>query len=95
MNKLIIAIMLFSSLAFAEIKHPQTIAELKETSVRILNIEMTSGGTGSIYKSFSNATHILTNKHICRLIEPGGVVDYKNQQFVITHYKKFPNMIYV
>lgn len=81
---------MFSQLAFGEVKHPKTVAELKETSVRIMNLEMSSGGTGSILKSFSNSTHILTNKHICRLIEPGGVVDYKNKQYLITHYKKFP-----
>jgi S1-C subfamily serine protease len=81
---------LFSSLSFAETKHPKTVAELKETSVRIMNLEMNSGGTGSIFRSYPNATHILTNKHICRLIEPGGVVDYKGKQYLITHYKKFP-----
>jgi len=90
-NKFIaIMIVLFSQFALADLRRPKTITELKETSVRILNLEMTSGGTGSILKSFSNATHILTNKHICRLIEPGGVVDYKNKQYLITHYKKFP-----
>lgn len=91
MNKLIlITTLLFSQLAFGlEITRPKTVEELKETSVRILNLEMNSGGTGSIYKSFDNATHILTNKHICRLIEPGGVVDYKGKQYLVTHYKKF------
>lgn len=82
--------LLFSQLAPANILHPQTVAELKSTSVRIMNLEVTSGGTGSIFRSFQNATHILTNKHVCRLIEPGGVVDYQGQQYLITHYKKFP-----
>lgn len=91
MNKLItILILAFTQFAFGGVDtRPKTIEELKETSVRIYNLEMNSGGTGSIFKSFDNATHILTNKHICRLIEPGGVVDYKNRQYLITHYKKF------
>lgn len=90
MNKLVLILsLLFSQIAFGEVSLPKTVEELKETSVRIYNLEMNSGGTGSIYKSFDNATHILTNKHICRLIEPGGVVDYKNRQYLITHYKKF------
>lgn len=90
MNKYIISIvLLISNLANAKMMYPKTVSELKETSVRILNLEMTSGGTGSIFRSFSNATHILTNKHICRLIEPGGVVDYKGKQYLVTHYKKF------
>lgn len=89
---LLIATFLFGSLSFAlNVSHPKTVAELKVTSVRIMNLEMNSGGTGSIFRSYSNATHILTNKHICRLIEPGGVVDYKGKQYLITHYKKFKN----
>lgn len=90
MNKFIIAAaLLFSQISLAETVTPKTIAELKETSVRIMNLEMNSGGTGSIFRSYENATHILTNKHICRLIEPGGVVDYKGKQYLVTHYKKF------
>jgi S1-C subfamily serine protease len=89
-NKLLlITCLLFSQVVFAKVVNPKTVEELKETSVRILNLEMTSGGTGSIFKSFSNASHILTNKHICRLIEQGGIVNYKNKQYLITHYKKF------
>jgi len=89
-NKLIIAFALvFCQIAFAKTSYPKTVTELKETSVRILNLEMNRGGTGSIFRSFDNATHILTNKHICRVIEPGGVVDYKGKQYIITHYKKF------
>lgn len=90
MNKILLAAtLLFSQLTFATTMHPKTIAEMKETSVRIMNEEMNSGGTGSIFHSFSNATVILTNKHICHLIEQGGIVDYKNKQYQVTHYKKF------
>lgn len=78
--------LMFSATAFAG---PKTVSELKETSVRIMNLEMSSGGTGSIFRSFDNASHILTNKHVCHLIEQGGVVDYKGKQYLITHYKKF------
>jgi S1-C subfamily serine protease len=75
----------------ADANLPITVQELKETSVRILNPEQTSGGTGSIYRSSKNYSYILTNKHICRLIEQGGVVDYKGEQYPVTHYKKFPH----
>jgi S1-C subfamily serine protease len=89
-NKFIILLgLLVSQFSFAELKHPKTVSQLKETSVRIFNLEKSSGGTGSIFRSYNNATHILTNKHICRLIEPGGVVDYKGKQYLVSHYKKF------
>lgn len=68
---------------------PQSISDLYKTSVRIYNKAETSGGTGSIFRSYSNASHILTNKHVCRLIEQGGKVDYDGRMYSITHYKKF------
>lgn len=91
MRFLALALLFVSQSVFAGVNHPKTIAELKETSVRIMNLEMNSGGTGSIFRSFSNASHILTNKHVCHLIEQGGVVDYKGKQYLVTHYKKFPD----
>lgn len=82
--------LLFSQLVLASgYNDPKTVSELRETSVRILNLEETSGGTGVIFRSFNNATHILTNKHVCRLIEPGGIVDHNGTKYLITHYKKF------
>lgn len=89
MNKLIFILgFLFTSMSFAE-SNPKTISDYYKTSVRIYNLEMNSGGTGSILKSYSNASHILTNKHVCKLIEPGGYVSYKDKEYIITHYKKF------
>lgn len=87
---ILLTLLVTTQFAFAN-NHPKTVAELKETSVRIMNLEMNSGGTGVIFRSFTNATHILTNKHVCHLIEPGGIVDYKGKQYLVTHYKKFPD----
>lgn len=81
---------LFSGLVSAKTLKPANNKQLYDSSVRIYNLEQNSGGTGSIFKSYKNATHILTNKHVCRLIEPGGVVRYKERKYKITHYKKFP-----
>ncbi len=82
--------LIFSQVALAsEFFKPYTVEEFKRTSVRIMNEEMNSGGTGVIFRSYEKATHILTNKHVCRLIEPGGIVDYNGQQYQISHYKKF------
>lgn len=86
--KYALVILLFSNIVLAG-NLPKTVEELKKTSVRIMNPEMSSGGTGAIFRSYENASHILTNKHVCRLIEQGGVVDYNKKQYLITHYKKF------
>lgn len=74
----------------AETVKPQSTDQFKSTSVRIYNLKMNSGGTGSILKSNKHGSHILTNKHVCKLIEPGGyVVDSKGETHEVTHYKKF------
>lgn len=91
MNKLIFAIIfMFSSLAMAGKFNPKTVSEFYRTSVRIYNAQETSGGTGSIFRSYINASHILTNKHVCRLVEQGGKVEHDGRYYEITHYKKFP-----
>ena len=84
-----VAIVLMTSISFAETLRPTTVKDLQRTSVRIYNLEMTSGGTGSIFRSYKQASHILTNKHVCRLIEPGGYVVQDQKKYMITHYKKF------
>lgn len=91
MNKLILALcLLFGSVATAEIVQPQNIEDLYKTSVRIYDKKEASGGTGSIFKSHDGkASHILTNKHVCRIIEQGGLVNYNDKNYKITHYKKF------
>lgn len=82
-------ILLFSSISYAKTIKPKSIKDFYNTSVRIYGER--SGGSGSIFKSYTNATHILTNKHICRIIEQGGTVKYYDKDYIITHYKKFPN----
>jgi S1-C subfamily serine protease len=91
-NKIFLVIsILFSQFTFAEDIFPHTVSEFKETSVRITNMESTSGGTGSIFRSFNDASHILTNKHVCELIKSGGLVNYKGKNWLISHYKEFPD----
>jgi len=88
--KVIIALifMITATLAQAAFQ-PKTVPDFYKTSVRVYNIQMNSGGTGSIFRSYSNASHILTNKHVCALIKPGGYINYKNKDYIITHYKEF------
>lgn len=89
MKNIIIGLLTFiAPLAMAEFR-PQSIKDLRDTSVRIMNLQMNSGGTGSIFRSFKKTSIILTNKHVCRLIEPGGYVVTEKRKYLITHYKKF------
>lgn len=93
MNKLTlsIAILLASAVASANTLRPKTVADMKTTSVRIMNEEQNSGGTGSIIRSDDSGSTILTNKHVCRLVEQGGVVERSGKIYQVAQYKKFPN----
>lgn len=75
--------------ANAEVLKPQDTAQFKLTSVRVYNEEMNSGGTGSILKSDEDGSQILTNKHVCRLVEQGGYVQRDGYAYPVIAYKKF------
>lgn len=51
---------------------PKTNPEYAKATVMVVNEKMNSGGTGVILDSHPGASHILTNKHICQLIQTGG-----------------------
>lgn len=92
MRTFLLTLVLFlSTPVFGETLRPQTVKEFQQTSVRIYGLSMKRGGTGSIFKSFKSGSHILTNKHVCRIIEQGGYVVRGKKRYLITHYKKFPD----
>lgn len=53
---------------------PKNRTEYANASVMIVNEKMNSGGSGVIIDSRPGASHILTNKHVCQLIQTGGLV---------------------
>src|SRR4051812_8386630 len=46
----------------------------REANVMITNRAKTSGGTGLILKSSISESYILTNAHVCGVVEKGGLV---------------------
>lgn len=72
-----------------ENQNPKDTAQFANTSVKIMNREMTSGGSGVILRSKDNYSEILTNKHVCRLIQDGGVIVHKNKILLVDQYKKY------
>ncbi len=51
---------------------PENNTEYAKASVMVVNEAMNSGGTGVILDSNPGASHILTNRHVCQLIQTGG-----------------------
>ena len=85
----VITLLLIKVVANAETLKPSKIADFKRTSVRVYNNSKRSGGTGSILNSSVSGSEILTNKHVCRLIEQGGFVEQENEYYPVDQYKKF------
>lgn len=69
---------------------PTSTAEFASTSVKILNAKMNSGGSGVIISSSDTGSKILTNKHVCGVIQNGGVVKSHSQEVSVASYKLYP-----
>lgn len=52
---------------------PQSDSQYAKASVMITNLAGTSGGSGVILSSSSTGSTVLTNQHVCKLAERGGV----------------------
>ena len=68
---------------------PKDTESFSNTSVKVLNMEGSSGGTGVILTSTAAITTILTNKHVCDVIKNGGVIEYKQRKIIIRDYQNY------
>lgn len=57
------------------------------SAVKITNIANTSGGSGVILSSKENESLIITNSHVCRVIENGGYVHTNSNSYFVDSYK--------
>lgn len=69
---------------------PKSVSDAAETSVMLTDMQMKSGGTGVILKSEKNSSVILTNKHICKILQGGGLAVRNGQQYLVDSVKRYP-----
>lgn len=81
-------VLLLALPSLASVKTPKTEKELREVTVMVTNKSKNSGGSGVIYKSTSRASYVLTNAHVCEVLEEGGVVSTYNKEYQVEQYKK-------
>lgn len=74
----------------AETIKPLTTVEHSRTAVKVLSNLQDAGGSGVILNSTNIGTNILTNKHVCELVQAGGWVQYGVKQYKIQTYKIYP-----
>jgi len=90
MGIVILGVVLSWAISFSSYNKPETAAEFANTTTMIVNFEKSTGGTGVILKSTSSGSVILTNKHICKLVERGGLVIHEGRDYMVSAYKKYP-----
>lgn len=71
--------------------YPTKDKELASTSVKIVRLDGRSGGSGVILKSTKTVSYVLTNSHVCGVVEKGGLVVTDRDSRAVTSYKKSQN----
>lgn len=68
---------------------PQNIKEYAKTSAMITLDNKTSGGSGVILRSTAASSWVLTNKHVCQLIQNGGLVITDQGEYPVHSFKVY------
>lgn len=68
---------------------PSSEPEFAKTSVMITSPDKHSGGSGVIIKSLSTTSYILTNKHVCQLVQTGGLVVAESGEYEVAAFKVY------
>lgn len=84
-------LLLLSSLLFgcSMPRLPQNTEEHARTSVMITNEAKTSGGSGVVIKSTADSSLVLTNKHVCQLIQVGGLVSNEEKSVPVASFRVY------
>lgn len=92
----VIAIALVAGVGFTMVKkgqqdanktRPKNANEFAQTSAMIVIASEESGGSGVILSSNEKESTILTNKHVCQVIQGGGLVLTSGKKYKIASYK--------
>lgn len=89
MKSLFLVLSLFSVSAMALTETEKT--RLRDVAVKVTYATNTeSGGTGTIIRSDASGSTILTNRHVCGVVEEGGLVIKGEDQYKVASYKIYP-----
>jgi S1-C subfamily serine protease len=68
---------------------PRTTTQFAKTSAMITLESRKSGGSGVILNSTAGASYVLTNKHVCQLIQVGGLVTTDQGSYPVNTYRVY------
>jgi S1-C subfamily serine protease len=73
--------------AFALLLSAPKTNDIVNSAVMITNMAKNSGGTGIVIESSETRSYVLTNSHVCRVVEAGGLVAGRAGTFMVSSYK--------
>jgi len=65
--------------------------DMVNSSVAITNMAQNSGGTGVVLESGETSSTVLTNSHVCGLVQNGGLVSGRAGTYMVSGYKRSQN----
>jgi hypothetical protein len=65
--------------------------DITASSVTVTNLKANHGGSGTIMRSTQHESLVLTNAHVCGVVEKGGLVSGRAGTFMVAGYKKSNN----
>lgn len=71
--------------------HPTTDKQYASATVMITNPAKNSGGTGVIFHSSRANSTVLTNNHVCGLLEVGGYVITETRAYNVAYFQRSPS----
>jgi S1-C subfamily serine protease len=87
----LVAVALFGGYILVSGLYGNTTSEnraLTNTSVKIVRSDKRSGGSGVILRSTPSKSYILTNSHVCGVIENGGLVIREGEEHAVVTYRR-------
>lgn len=61
--------------------------DIHANSVMVTNLEANHGGSGTVLLSTNQNSYVLTNAHVCKVVENSGIVTGTRGRFMVTGYK--------
>lgn len=74
-------------ITYRRLRAPTTPPAFAETTAMITNPASTSGGSGVVVESTDTESSVLTNAHVCEVIERGGLVHTATKRAAVKSYK--------
>ena len=86
-GKIVSMVAVLALTACASVDKKASNGDVHDSAVMITNTAQNHGGTGIVLRSSQSSSLILTNSHVCKVVENGGLVSGVAGKFMVSSYK--------